>query len=48
MALIVAMSTHADVEMGEHERRDYATRLRLANGRGALECGVAVDSPQHL
>jgi hypothetical protein len=37
MALMVAMSTHAEVEMNEHERRDYATRSGLANRRGALK-----------
>jgi hypothetical protein len=44
MALIVAMSTHAEGEMDEHERRDYATRFGLANGQGALECGVALST----
>jgi hypothetical protein len=46
MALIVAMSTHAEVKANGCDRRDYATRFGLANRRDALNCGVALRSTQ--
>lgn len=46
MALIVAISTHAEVELwwvgrtNECTRRDYATRFHRANGNIALKVGL--------